>query len=167
MEPGLRLYARLEIKGGGRVRIGRDCHIYSDASNRRRYVTIYTHHPHATIQIGERARLLAARISSRHHVSIGNDVVVDDAGIVDTDFHSLESGRAMPNEHPEKCRVSIRDRVAIGSRAIVCKGVTIGEDAAILPGSIVNRSIPAGVVACGNPARPLASERVALDRKGS
>ena len=36
------------------------------------------------------------------------------------------------------------DRVAIGARALVLKGVTIGDDAVIQPGSIVTHDVPAG-----------------------
>jgi maltose O-acetyltransferase len=35
----------------------------------------------------------------------------------------------------------------------ILKGVTIGSDSVIGAGSIVTRSIPAGVVAAGNPAK--------------
>jgi maltose O-acetyltransferase len=43
--------------------------------------------------------------------------------------------------------------VFIGARAIVLKGVTIGDRAVIGAGSVVTKDVPAGHVAAGNPAR--------------
>ncbi len=49
--------------------------------------------------------------------------------------------------------ISIGSRVWIGAGAIILPGVTIGDDTVIGAGSVVNKSIPAGVVAAGNPCR--------------
>ncbi|MDR1797392.1 MAG: acyltransferase [Clostridiales Family XIII bacterium] len=49
--------------------------------------------------------------------------------------------------------VVIGDRVSVGMRTLIMPGVTIGDDAVILPGSIVTRDIPAGTVWGGTPAR--------------
>jgi acetyltransferase-like isoleucine patch superfamily enzyme len=49
--------------------------------------------------------------------------------------------------------VVIEDRVWIGARAIVLKGVTIGHDSVVGAGAIVTRSIPPYSVAVGQPAR--------------
>jgi acetyltransferase-like isoleucine patch superfamily enzyme len=44
--------------------------------------------------------------------------------------------------------------VSIGARSIICKGVTIGDDVLVFPGSVVNKDIPSGSVVAGNPVRP-------------
>lgn len=49
--------------------------------------------------------------------------------------------------------VRIGHRVWIGGGAIICPGVTIGDDTTIGAGAVVTRDIPAGVFAAGNPAR--------------
>lgn len=49
--------------------------------------------------------------------------------------------------------IRIGARVWIGGGTIVCPGVTIGDDTTIGAGSVVTRSIPAGVLAAGNPCR--------------
>lgn len=49
--------------------------------------------------------------------------------------------------------VTIGDGVWLGAGAIVCPGVSIGENTAVGAGSVVTRDLPAGVVAYGNPAR--------------
>jgi maltose O-acetyltransferase len=49
--------------------------------------------------------------------------------------------------------IRIGARTWIGGGTIVCPGVTIGDDTTIGAGSVVTRSIPAGVMAAGNPCR--------------
>ncbi len=66
----------------------------------------------------------------------------------------------------ETAPVVIGSRCWIGMNSIVMKGVSIGDDTIVAAGSIVTRSLPAGVVAAGNPATPVrdlhASERQAV-----
>lgn len=50
--------------------------------------------------------------------------------------------------------VRILEGTFIGHGAIILPGVTIGPRALIAAGSVVNRSIPEGKAAAGNPARP-------------
>jgi maltose O-acetyltransferase len=49
--------------------------------------------------------------------------------------------------------VKIGSNVWIGGGAIICPGVTIGDNTTIGAGSVVVKSIPANVVAAGNPCR--------------
>jgi maltose O-acetyltransferase len=49
--------------------------------------------------------------------------------------------------------ITLADGVWLGAGAIVCPGVSIGEDTVVGAGAIVTRDLPAGVVAHGNPAR--------------
>jgi maltose O-acetyltransferase len=49
--------------------------------------------------------------------------------------------------------ITIGRRVWIGGGAIVCPGVTIGDDAVIGAGSVVTRDLPPRVIAAGNPCR--------------
>lgn len=72
--------------------------------------------------------------------------------IMDSDFHDLDpatrhsgTGGALP--------VQIGNNVWLGSRVIVQKGVSIGDNSVIAAGAVVTRPVPANVVAGGNPAR--------------
>lgn len=49
--------------------------------------------------------------------------------------------------------IRIGSRVWIGGGAIICPGVTIGDDTTIGAGSVVLRDVPARVLAAGNPCR--------------
>lgn len=49
--------------------------------------------------------------------------------------------------------IRIGNNVWIGGGAIICPGVTIGDNTTIGAGSVVVKSIPANVVAVGNPCR--------------
>lgn len=62
--------------------------------------------------------------------------------------------------------VALADGVWLGAGALVCPGVSIGENTVVGAGAVVTRSLPAGVVAYGNPARVIREiderDRVAL-----
>jgi acetyltransferase-like isoleucine patch superfamily enzyme len=151
---GLELRNKLEIRGPGRVCIGNYCVIAGIDGDNNQFVTLYTHSPNAMIQIGNNAKLFGTRISSSFSVHIGNDVLIEDSGISDTNFHSIDRNREPPkSETAEKCAVVIGDRVAIACRSIVAKGVRIGNDSLIGPGAIVTQSVPDMSFAMGNPAK--------------
>jgi len=89
-------------------------------------------------------------------VHIGPGTLIEESGILDTQFHSLHPDRGdAADETLETCRVVIGSRVKIGARSIISKGVTIGDNTVLYPGSIVTQSLPANAIAMGNPARPI------------
>lgn len=51
--------------------------------------------------------------------------------------------------------ISLGDNVWLGGGVIVCPGVTIGDNSVIGAGTVVTHSLPANVIAVGNPARIL------------
>jgi len=52
-------------------------------------------------------------------------------------------------------RITILDNCVIGQRVIVLPGVTIGPNSVVAAGSVVSRNVPPGVLAAGNPAKPV------------
>jgi acetyltransferase-like isoleucine patch superfamily enzyme len=87
-------------------------------------------------------------IVAAHSVTIGRDcMIARDVLIMDTDQHPL------PGADLIVAPVVIEDRVWIGARAIVLKGVQIGHDSVIGAGAIVTKSVPPGSVVVGTAAR--------------
>ena len=75
--------------------------------------------------------------------------MASDVVISDSDWHGIYDRTSAPGKGGP---VVIGDNAWIGQRAMVCKGVTIGENSIIGAGSIVTKDIPANVIAAGNPA---------------
>ena len=77
-------------------------------------------------------------------VTIGRDCMIGwDVLIMDTDQHPVP-GRGLQNRP-----VRIGDRVWIGARATILKGVTIGDGAVVGACSVVTADVPAGAVVTG------------------
>ena len=53
----------------------------------------------------------------------------------------------------DEAKVTFGDNVWIGANVIVLPGVTIGSGSVIGAGAVVNKDIPEGVIAVGNPCR--------------
>jgi acetyltransferase-like isoleucine patch superfamily enzyme len=103
----------------------------------------------ATIRIGSGTYLnRGTEIVAAHSVTIGRDCkIARDVIIMDTDQHGIRGGT------PPRADVVIGDRVWIGARAIVLKGVAIGDDSVVGAGAVVSRDVPARTVVAGSPAR--------------
>jgi acetyltransferase-like isoleucine patch superfamily enzyme len=86
------------------------------------------------------------------HVRIGNDCLIGrDVMVMDCDFHRVEDKAWDTTGLP----IILEDRVWLANRAIVLKGVTIGQDAVVAAGAVVTRDVPARTVVAGNPARAI------------
>ena len=93
-------------------------------------------------------------------VTIGQDCkIARDVMIMDTDQHPVGSG-SMCNKP-----VEIGDRVWLGSRVIVLKGVSIGHDSVVGAGAIVTRSVPPYSLVVGTAARVVRSLEGAETRR--
>lgn len=105
------------------------------------------------LQIGHGTSIngLGTKILCKSAVTIGGGCSISwDVQILDNDFHAMTvGGVAQPSTAP----VVIGDHVWIGTRAIILKGVTVGDGAVIAAGAVVTRNVPAGSVAAGLPAK--------------
>ena len=88
-------------------------------------------------------------------VSIGSGCTISwDVEIMDNDFHTMVVGGV---ERPSAAPIVIGDQVWIGARAIVLKGVTIGDGAVVAAGAVVTKDVPPGAVVAGTPAKIIGS----------
>ena len=55
----------------------------------------------------------------------------------------------------KKSPVIIEDKVWIGTRSIILKGVTVGEGAIVGAGSVVTKDVQPWTVVAGNPAQKI------------
>ncbi|MER7052594.1 MULTISPECIES: sugar O-acetyltransferase [unclassified Streptomyces] len=87
-------------------------------------------------------------------ITIGEDCQIGPGVQLLTPTHPLE---AEPRRDKlEAARpITIGDNVWLGGGAVVLPGVTIGDNSVIGAGAVVTKDVPAGVVAVGNPARPV------------
>lgn len=114
-------------------------------------------HKGGILRLGDGTRLArGAEIIAWDRVELGRDCVIGwDSLIMDTDLHSL-GDRPLQNKP-----VIIGDRVWMGCRCIILKGVRIGEGAIISAGSIVTRDVPPYTRVAGLPAKVVGQVKAA------
>lgn len=143
-----------EVLFRGVVNIG----VYASPYFYNGYSYIEARNPGTKVSIGNGTCINNNVVICAEHtsVSIGENVLVGTCvEIIDSNFHGLEPDRRRISHPDEAAGVVIEDNVFIGSHVKVLKGVTIGRDSVIASGSVVVKSIPAGVIAGGNPAKIL------------
>lgn len=136
-----------------KIIIGKDCTFRSDHTSNligvNHQCIISTHSGEAIIAIGNNCGFSGVTIGAAKEIRIGNNVLCGaNSVITDFDWHLDISGT-----HPEA--VIIHDNVWIGLNAVILKGVEIGKNSVIGANSIVVKSIPANVIAGGNPCKVL------------
>lgn len=92
-------------------------------------------------------------IIATQHIFIGNGCQIGDlVMILDSDFHEINPERRNLSMGLAK-PVRIGNNVWLGSRVMVLKGVSIGDNSVIAAMSVVTESIPSNCVAAGIPAK--------------
>jgi len=109
--------------------------------------------PQARLVMGANSGASGAVVCAGLSIEIGEGTIIGSGAlIIDNDFHVLTPsgwrGETRSNARP----IRIGREVFIGARAIILKGVTIGDRAVIGAGAVVTRDVPANCVASGNPA---------------
>lgn len=117
-------------------------------------VMIKATHAGAEICIGKNLGISGATISCGLQVTIGHNVLIGSgAMIVDNDAHPLHYAERDVASRVKMAPVQIDDDVFIGARAMVLKGVHIGQGAIIGAGAVVTKNVAALTIVAGNPAR--------------
>ena len=112
--------------------------------------------PGPSIQIGDRVFIgRNTEFNICNGIMIADDcLIASGCTFVDSD-HGTDPDRPM-NEQPMKgAPIVLEENVWIGAQCMVLKGVRLGKGAVIGAGSVVTKSVPAGEVWAGVPARRL------------
>jgi acetyltransferase-like isoleucine patch superfamily enzyme len=106
----------------------------------------------AELEIGSGTYINGARISAKSQVVIGsNCTIAPEVLIMDSDFHDL----ADQTKEGLSAPIIIENNVWIATRAIIMKGVTIGQHAVVAAGAIVTKDVAPYSIVGGNPARTI------------
>lgn len=136
---------------GGPVEMGACPNVIANPDKKVRFAVWSSQDGKGRISIGDYCLICpGVRISSAASIDIGDGTMLaSGVYITDSDWHGIYDRISMGPAKP----VVVGANVWLGDQAIVCKGVTIGDNSIIGAGSVVTRDIPANVVAAGNPAR--------------
>ena len=136
---------------GSPVEIG-DCATFIASSDNKIRLSIWPHNKEeGIIKIGDFCMICpGVRMGAAAGIFIDDScMIATNVYITDSDWHDIYNRIAPGKTAP----VRIEKNVWIGDGAIICKGVTIGENSIIGAGAVVVNSIPANVIAAGNPAK--------------
>lgn len=127
MEEGATIAPNVSLRNGERITIGRRS------------------------KIGERAYIWAGDKTGR--IEIGEDCRLGPEVFVTASDYGLSPDAKIVEQERNERDVTIGNDVWLGARVFVGAGVTIGDGCVVSAGSVVTKSLPAGSVAVGNPAR--------------
>ena len=105
-----------------------------------------------SIRIGEYTHVNAECIvDGRRDLTIGSNVDIGEQVALYCGSHDVQS----PDYRGKTYPTTIHDRACIYARAMVIRGVDIGEGAIVAAGSIVTQDVPPFTIVAGNPARKI------------
>ncbi len=134
------------------IRIGQNCRFrsayWANFIGLNRRCMISTLNNGAIIKIGDRCGFSGTVIAAEKKILLGNRIRCGaNTTITDTDWHTDDPRTGDP------ASVIIEDDVWLGMNVTILKGVTIGKGSLVAANSLVTKSIPAGVMAAGQPAK--------------
>ena len=100
-------------------------------------------------------------LDNRRGITIGNNVGIAHNTKIYTLGHDLSDSLFKTKGAP----VSIEDNVFIFSNALIMPGITIGEGAIVLAGSVVTKDVEPWTIVGGNPARKIRDRGHDVDYK--
>lgn len=143
----------LSIQGSRKVLFASNCHIQNLKANGC-----------GEAIIEENCSFNIRQIDSFKLMKIGNNSMLFNCYIVNTDFHDIESQlrRGSPGEKAS-APIEIESNVWIGGEAVVMKGVRVGANSVVGLGTVVRENVPVNVVVIGNPQQVV--KRLLPDRE--
>lgn len=116
----------------------------------------YTHGNKAEIKVGSKSFINGTRFGCSQKISIGEECIIADARMMDTDFHSLSKNRLDPKSLVKTAPIEIGRNVWIAAGAAILKGVRVGDNSVVAFGSVVVSNVNKDKIAAGNPAKEIA-----------
>ena len=100
--------------------------------------------------------VLGDRVTVKCGVQIWDGVHLEDDVFVGPNATFTNDLFPRSKQHPERyARTLVRSGASIGANATLLAGIEVGRGAMVGAGAVVTRSVPAGAVVAGNPARVL------------
>ena len=132
--------------GGGKSSIHRGCNFFHVGK----------------INVGQNTVInFGCYLDNRRGIYIGNNVGIAHNTKIYTLGHDLNDSQFKTKGAP----VSIEDNVFIFSNALIMPGITIGEGAIVLAGSVVTKDVEPWTIVGGNPARKIRDRGHDVDYK--
>jgi len=134
------------VENAGRMTFGDRVRLVSTVA-RLELVTL----PGGHLEIGDNVFVnYGTSLVASSHVKIGDDCLIGaHVTVMDTDYHRVEDKAWDTTGVP----IVIEDRVWLGNRAMVLKGVRIGHDSVVGAGSVVTKDVPPRTLVAGVPAK--------------
>ena len=126
---------KMNVNGYFKIGAGSDIRIFKNAE-----LNLGTGYFNANVQV-----VCKEKITIGNNVAIARDVIIRD-----TDAHDI-----LNENHIKNKPVKIGDHVWIGTRAIIMKGVTIGEGAIVAAGAVVTKDVKPNSIVAGVPAKTI------------
>ena len=106
--------------------------------------------------MGERCSIQTTTVfTDPQYVRLGNNVRLSGCTLFGHDGSVNMLNAAFGCQLDNVGKIDIRDNVFIGHNAVVLPGVTIGPNAIVGAGAVVNRDVPPNSIAVGVPAKPV------------
>lgn len=133
------------VTNDGRMTIGDRVRLVSTVA-RLELVTL----PGGHLEIGNNVFInYGSSLVSSAHVRIGDDCLIGaHVTVMDCDFHRVEDKAWDTTGLP----IAIEDRVWLGNRSMILKGVRVGHDSVVAAGSIVTKDVEPRTLVAGVPA---------------
>ncbi|WP_188152302.1 acyltransferase [Teredinibacter waterburyi] len=137
---------------GNNIHAGKFLHIICDAAKPVSITAWKSKQQHGRITIGNYCLISpGVNLASAEALTLGdNCMLAAEVTISDSDWHGTYN-----RVRPFRCSapVTLGNNVWVGHRAIIGKGVSIGDNTIVGAGAVVTASLPANVIAAGNPAK--------------
>jgi acetyltransferase-like isoleucine patch superfamily enzyme len=144
--PRVTLYGRPSVVNDGTLTVGDRVRLVSTVATLELVAL-----PGGHLEIGDNVFInYGSSLVASTHVKIGNDCLIGThVMVMDTDFHRVEDKSWDTSGQP----VILEERVWLGNRSIILKGVTIGHDSVVAAGSVVTQDVPPRTIVAGVPAK--------------